>query len=560
LAGNFSGGALYFDTADQADRIRTVAAAGGLHVPGKRLVSRLGEEDRWDVVVLDRRVTSREEYLRFGRHGTVVGIDEGGEAREFIPYLIDTLPLPPGRSKANIFSTGFQARPKDRREANTPATGKVLISFGGEDPEGLTGTMARALIHDGHFTPDRLTVVVGPLFRPTLFPAGVNLLDSPKRLRELLSEYDVVFTSFGLTAYEAVNSGVSVVLLNPTNYHRTLSRTAGFPEVGVGSVNRVKLRRLLSARMELLSTCAAIATGARKSITAHIDELSFESGNACPVCGERGNRAVGRFVDRSFFRCGRCSVVYELDFSKKRRRYNTAYFSEDYREQYGKTYLEDFDTIRRASRRRVGRIRKLGGPLGGKRVLDVGCAFGPFLVEARQASAEVYGVDVAEEPVVYVRETLRLPCERASFETLDLRAAFGIRAVDVITMWYVIEHFPAVGRILSKINALLTMGGEFAFSTPNLSGISGRTDFDRFLANSPSDHFTLWNPRIARSVLGRYGFRVLGFHVTGHHPERFRLFSASRGWKYELLRRYSEAARLGDTFECYAVKETEITQ
>jgi hypothetical protein len=127
-------------------------------------------------------------------------------------------------------------------------------------------------------------------------------------------------------------------------------------------------------------------------------------------------------------------------------------------------------------------------------------------------------------------------------------------------MWYVIEHFADVERILTKINSFIHLGGIFAFSTPNGSGISGRSDFQSFLSKSPYDHFTLWDPRIAETVLKRFGFRIREVKVTGHHPERFPFFGATHGWRHSLLRRVSETAKLGDTFECYAVKVSEITK
>ncbi len=146
---------------------------------------------------------------------------------------------------------------------------------------------------------------------------------------------------------------------------------------------------------------------------------------------------------------------------------------------------------------------------------------------------------------------------RERFEELDIERAFGFGQVDLLTMWYVIEHFPRLGEVLAKVSRIVKMGGVFAFSTPNLSGVSGYTDLERFLTASPRDHYTIWEPKIARSVLRRFGFRVAAVNITGHHPERFPLSGAERGWRYRLLEHYSRVAGLGDTFEIYAVKERE---
>jgi hypothetical protein len=59
-------------------------------------------------------------------------------------------------------------------------------------------------------------------------------------------------------------------------------------------------------------------------------------------------------------------------------------------------------------------------------------------------------------------------------------------------------------------------------------------------------------------MLSRYGFRLARIRVTGHHPERFpglagRLGRSGRLGRVVVLAA-SRLARLGDTFEAYAVR------
>jgi SAM-dependent methyltransferase len=127
---------------------------------------------------------------------------------------------------------------------------------------------------------------------------------------------------------------------------------------------------------------------------------------------------------------------------------------------------------------------------------------------------------------------------------------------EVITLWYVIEHFEDLRPVLGEINRLLTLRGVLAFSTPSFSGISGRKSPASFLEKSPRDHWTIWSPDICRGLLSRYGFALKKIRVTGHHPERFplgnRLRQGSLLWN--LLLYISRVFGLGDTFECYAMK------
>ena len=127
-------------------------------------------------------------------------------------------------------------------------------------------------------------------------------------------------------------------------------------------------------------------------------------------------------------------------------------------------------------------------------------------------------------------------------------------------MWYVIEHFQDLDSVLKGVSKILKTGGIFAFSTPSASGVSGRFNTQSFFQNSPTDHFTLWEPGRAASILKKYGFKVAKIVSTGHHPERFPNLKGqkSTGLKFALYSGASHFFGLGDTFEVYCKKEREI--
>ena len=85
---------------------------------------------------------------------------------------------------------------------------KVLLTFGGEDKANLSGRLLAALLGEGLFSPEQLTVVEGPLFHVHDWPQGIEVLKSPADLSDRLPAYDLVFTHFGNTAFEALAAGV----------------------------------------------------------------------------------------------------------------------------------------------------------------------------------------------------------------------------------------------------------------------------------------------------------------------------------------------------------------
>jgi 2-polyprenyl-3-methyl-5-hydroxy-6-metoxy-1,4-benzoquinol methylase len=217
------------------------------------------------------------------------------------------------------------------------------------------------------------------------------------------------------------------------------------------------------------------------------------------------------------------------------------------------------------------------------RLLDIGCAYGPFLAAAREQGFDVMGIDPAPDAVEYVQKTLGIRAIRGIFprqtaDLEDLRGRYllppesaepsgaepgedpGIGPFDVITLWFVIEHFEEPGRALEEINGLLKTGGVLAFSTPSAAGISRRKQLSAFLKQSPADHWTIWDPRGAAKILDRYGFRLKKRVITGHHPERFPGMSRAPAAVLRLCLSLSRIFGLGDTFEAYAVKVRDCTR
>ncbi|MDR1506015.1 MAG: class I SAM-dependent methyltransferase [Treponema sp.] len=616
--GKGRGGGHLIRSAALVKSLRGAGAGAFLHVPGgvsvpfdndlfirdDEIPARL-----WGLVVLDFFRTGKETLEHFSRLGPVLGIDEG-RCRDEFDFLIDLLPGLWKKSRPNILCPSFLPLPEHSRPSSdgSPSGGpprpfRVLVSFGAEDSAGLTvpSALALAAAAAGNRTPDgrrqaplRLTALFGPLNktaeadRAALSAAGIAVSDGDTAARNLFSGYDLIVTHFGLSAFEALAAGVPVLLVSPGRYHEKLAKNAGFVSAGTGKRGISRLGpALFSGGLPNEKKLGFVAGQCRaaaarwletkpRDLGAFLSSWTPSVSRRCPACGVRRRRLLARFSERSYRRCPACGMVYMDRTCRPSQDYDTGYFFEDYRKQYGKTYLEDFPALKKNGKRRLCIIKTLlrknsrkipEAPAAAEvpaaaeapRLLDIGCAYGPFLAAAGEEGLIPSGMDPAEDAVRYVRETLNIQAVQGFFPE-DAPAAGGL--YHVITFWFVIEHLAGLNKALSEANRLLTIGGVLAFSTPSFSGISRRRSLETFLENSPGDHWTIWDPGRCAKILSGYGFTVKKRVITGHHPERFPLsgrFSRSGGAVYRLFLMASRVFGLGDTFEVYAVKTRELS-
>jgi 2-polyprenyl-3-methyl-5-hydroxy-6-metoxy-1,4-benzoquinol methylase len=551
------------------------------------------EEKKWNLIVLDRFKTSPEEFWLWSAWGPLIGLDEGGVRRDRFDFLLDLLPGPPGLSPPNMTSPELLSLPKNRRPSffvpphtegelgSETVPIKILISFGAEDPAALSLAAAQALVNPGV----EITLLLGalndkaPALQAAAGSLGIRVLERTGELREKLAGYELLVTHFGLTAFEALHARLPVLLLSPGRYHEKLGRRAGFISAGTGKKGTDRLARFLykNNRLDPKKLYTLAVASEKIAFRLHLDgtprqnlatllrDLTPILPSGCPVCGNgdrRDHPLLARFPRRTYRACPYCGTVYMLRLSKPSIEYKTDYFFGAYKQQYGKTYLEDFPNLVRMGKNRLRRIQSLLSPPGERRLLDLGCAYGPFLTAARDEGFIPVGMDPTEDAVRYVRDTLGFSAFSGLFPPSP--PEFRDRSFEVITLWYVIEHFEDPRRALIEINRLLKPGGVLAFSTPSFDGISRLKSRKQFLEQSPSDHWTLWSPHRCGKILGSLGFRVKKILVTGHHPERFPLVGSfltkKNGLFYAIFYWVSVIFGLGDTFEVYAIKETEGEQ
>lgn len=571
---------LWIHDRDQMGELAELCSLSGLSLSALTALLLDGEPESrsWQLVASDVYRCDSGLFERLAALGPLVGLDEGGAWRDSFDWLIDLLPNPLHRHAANEELPRFAVEALPRRSqppAEDSSKARVLISFGGEDPKGLSTKALELLASSTGFLPAHIRLLIPPALSQAgragleqeATKRGIECLAPTAQLGQLLHEFDLVITQFGITAFEALRAGTAVWTMSPGPVHKALVRSTGLPgaESGYKLAQAGEFERMVQQSAKLADEFFSLdappsAPGGESSLegvaglAAHLDAMSFPAGHACPVCKQRSNeRVLARFPERSYRKCPRCKTVYMVRSVPPPVVYNKEYFFEEYRAQYGKTYLEDFPALRALAKSRLDVIERLL-PAKSRSSLDIGCAYGPFLAEAAARGFKPCGIDAAQAAVDWVRSELKLPAVVGLFPQVDLDNAFGRTQFDLASLWYVIEHSPDLGTFLEALSQIIAPGGLLAFSTPSCAGISARTSIRAFLEASPSDHWTILDPRTIRGLLARYGFVLEKIRVTGHHPERFPLAaSCVRGsGRWRFLAGCSRLFGLGDTFEVYA--------
>jgi SAM-dependent methyltransferase len=190
--------------------------------------------------------------------------------------------------------------------------------------------------------------------------------------------------------------------------------------------------------------------------------LLLQSSEVCPVC--RAPSPALAFVKNGYplHRCTTCEVVISARPPRKEKL--AALYSSEYFTEGGAgypDYLADERTHRRQARVYLRKLRGLGIAPGS--VLDVGCAAGFFLDEARKQGWAVKGCELSEYAQQHAQHALGLDVEQSSF--LDPSFSPEPGSFDVVTMFNVLEHLPDPAKVESKVFDALSPGGYLMIET-----------------------------------------------------------------------------------------------
>jgi SAM-dependent methyltransferase len=204
---------------------------------------------------------------------------------------------------------------------------------------------------------------------------------------------------------------------------------------------------------------------------------------SCPVCGyETEHRLRYNANGCDILQCRKCGLgsadASEFDPDSY---YTADYFQGRHADGYA-DYLGAEPVLRQEFARAVAFIRRYRS---GGRLLELGCAYGFFLMEAARCY-DVSGIELAKDAADHAR--------RAGLAVVhgvaDERALARIAPLDVIVLFDVIEHLPQPRETLALCERHLAPNGIIVITTGDFGSPLARIMGKRWRLMTPPQH--LW--------------------------------------------------------------------
>jgi 2-polyprenyl-3-methyl-5-hydroxy-6-metoxy-1,4-benzoquinol methylase len=222
--------------------------------------------------------------------------------------------------------------------------------------------------------------------------------------------------------------------------------------------------------------------------------------STCPVCRKGVPRPTIPVKGHQYTRCQECKLLYlnpppsPLDLERFYERYRGVKAAEG-GGYLTPSHLQTYRQEKELTFRDLGFDLK---SLRSKKLLEIGCANGPFLTLAKDLGAEILGIDISADLVAEAVHS-GLNCRVARVH--EVTGNFG-----VICLWDLIEHVTDPRQFLTQVRRLSGPGTHLLIQTPRYGRVAELFGESwRYLM--PIEHVVLYSLEALTALLSEFGFQ-----------------------------------------------------
>lgn len=260
--------------------------------------------------------------------------------------------------------------------------------------------------------------------------------------------------------------------------------------------------------------CAEIA---KSSFAEYNFSRNHKTMKLCPVCKSPNYTASYVIRGYTYNSCCSCGMMYLID-SQSVSEPVAEHYDSDYFKDAMKKNLRGYPDYAKQSRplrinfkALLSRINRHVSFDATKSMLDVGCAYGFLLDEARKLGISVHGVDLSESAIKWMNEEL------------DIKGTVGCSydapngPYDLITAIEVIEHIHRPYSFLIDMRERMRDDGILVIHTGANDTLTARMLGKRWWYLNPPDHCSIFSRPALRKLISDTGFAVLEHCLTPYY-------------------------------------------
>lgn len=231
--------------------------------------------------------------------------------------------------------------------------------------------------------------------------------------------------------------------------------------------------------------------------------LAMPSAGPCPACHNHEHQFLYEKSGCRVERCTTCGLGRTLQVGFEPADYYTGAYFDGRRSDGYADYAGSEPVLLLEFRGIVGELRRLM-PSG--RILEIGCAYGFFLTEARKYY-DVHGVEIADEAAAFARA--RGLDVRTGILSRELLEEIG--PLDAVVMLDVSEHLEQPHAVLKLCAEYIRPGGVVILSTGDFGSSFAQLTGKRWRLMTPPQHLWFFTRHSIEGIASDAGLHIERF-------------------------------------------------